>query len=75
MRLDKRYRQLSPDERDALAERVGMNPRYLWQIATRWAGKRPSLMMMNRLVAADDKLRLSDLAREFSEDVPRRVSK
>lgn len=66
MRLNTLYFMLSQDERAALAEKTGLAPGYLWQIATRWRGKRPSLKTIQRLVAADERLALDDLMSEFS---------
>ena len=66
MQLNTLYFSLSQDERSALAEKAGLAPGYLWQIATRWRGKRPSLETIQRLVAADERLALDDLMSEFS---------
>lgn len=50
-----------------------IKPAYLWQLATRWRGKRPSLGFMQRMVEADPRLTLGDLAAEFSEPVAEKV--
>lgn len=70
MRLTDLYPILTVEERKALAARAGTDAGYLWQLACRWRGKRASVSLMSRLVAADDRLTLVDLAQEFSEDRP-----
>lgn len=70
MRLRELYATLTIEERKALAARAGTNAGYLWQLARRWRGKRASVSLMLRLVAADSRLTLVDLAQEFSEDRP-----
>lgn len=67
MRLSTLYQSLSAEERTALAEKVDTDPGYLWQLATRWRGKRPSFDFMNKLVAADDRLTIAEMSEEFAE--------
>lgn len=57
---------LSPEDRAVLAQKLGSDPGYLWQLATQWRGKKPSLGFMQRMVAADDRLTIADLAEEFA---------
>lgn len=50
---------------DAIAERVGCNPRYLWQIAT---GRRfPSPQFAHRLVEADRRITIESLYRDAKQ--------
>lgn len=67
MRLSTLFDLLTPDERNALAARAGLNSTYLWQIAKRWEGKRPSLGAIKRLAAADSRLTVVEMAEEFAE--------
>lgn len=67
MRLSERYKELSTDGRERLAQAAGLDAGYLYQIARRWRGKRPSIELMARLAAADPKLKLGDMVAEFSE--------
>lgn len=75
MRLNILYFSLSFAERRALAERTDLAPGYLWQIATRWRGKRPSIETIRTLVAADERLTLSDLMDEFGDPLKAERSK
>lgn len=68
MRLAQRYQQLDDDGRQALATRVQISPGYLWQIATQWKGKRPSLPLIGKLVKADPLLTADDLVAEFTAE-------
>lgn len=63
-----RLSDLTDDERAALAKSMGIKPAYLWQLATRWNNKRPSIKFMQKMVAADSRLTLGDLAEEFAVD-------
>lgn len=74
MRLSTLFDILTPEERNALAARAGLNSTYLWQIAKRWEGKRPSLGAIKRLAEADSRLTVVDMAEEFAES-PRIVRK
>lgn len=67
MRLSALFDLLTPDERNALAARAGLNSTYLWQIAKRWEGKRPSLGAIKRLAAADSRLTVIEMVEEFEE--------
>lgn len=67
MKLSDLYPKLSKDERDKLAKAAAIKPGYLYQIATRWRGRRASLQLINALVAADKRLTLKDMVSEFTE--------
>jgi hypothetical protein len=67
MKLCDLYDSLSPEQRESLARAAETDPGYLWQIATKWRGKKASLAMMQKLVAADSRLRLQDLIDEFTD--------
>lgn len=67
MRLSTLYEKLTTEEREALADKAGIKAPYLYQLATRWQNRRPSLLVMTQLAKADKRLRLADMAAEFSE--------
>lgn len=67
MRLRDLYHQLSTDERDALARAAGTDSSYLYQLATRWRGRRASIPLMVKLADADKRLTVADMAAEFAE--------
>lgn len=67
MKLKDLYFKLSPRERKALAAKAQASPGYLWQIATGWEGKRPSIELMQRLALADKRLRMAHMIDEFSK--------
>ena len=67
MKLSELYISLTNDERKRLAGLAGVDPGYLWQIATRWRRKRPSLAVLARLLKADDRLGALELISEFSD--------
>lgn len=67
MRLSHLYQELSADERKALADAAGISAGYLYQIATRWQGRKPTVPVMDKLAKADKRLRLADMVAEFSE--------
>lgn len=69
MRLSDLYQQLDGDGRRKLASDAGTDDGYLWQLATRWNGRKPSIGLIARLAAADERLTLADLAAEFTEVV------
>lgn len=73
MRLSALYPTLSTDEREELAKKTGTSPGYLYQLATRWQGKRPSLRLLLQLAKADSRLTLEDMAEEF-DGAPKRKS-
>lgn len=60
------YLSMSGEERRAFADKLGKSPAYLWQIAKRWNGRRPSLDLMVKLCKADGRLKVKDLVEEFS---------
>ena len=67
MKLNALYPKLSVDERKDLAQKAGISPGYLHQIATRWKGKRASLDVIQKLEDADGRLKRKDLVAEFME--------
>lgn len=67
MKFSKLWADLSIQERKAFAKKVGTDPGYLQQIATRWRGKKPSLDFMVKLAAAHKKLQVGEMAKEFSQ--------
>jgi hypothetical protein len=67
MKLSDLYPKLSKDERSALAKAAAIQPGYLYQIATRWRGRRASLRLINALSAADKRLTVKDMVAEFTE--------
>lgn len=66
MNLRTLYQSLTVEERVALAAQLPTDPGYLWQLATQWRGKRPSIGLMRKLVAADARLTLHELVEEFA---------
>lgn len=70
MKLSELYQSLDQNGRKSLAEKAGVDPGYLWQIATRWRGKKPSVDVIGRLVMSDRRLKASDLIAEFAEATP-----
>lgn len=66
MKLCELYPRLTREERAELATKSGTDEGYLWQIATRWRGRKPSLQKMQLLAAADSRLTLPDLIEEFT---------
>lgn len=75
MKFAKLYAILDADGRLALAKKVGTDPGYLWQLATRWRDKRPSIEFMQKLVAADARLTIPEMVEEFSRAEPVKASK
>lgn len=67
MKLADLYPSLDKEERRALAAKAGIDAGYLWQIATKWRGKRPSVDVIGKLVRADSRLNAADLVDEFSD--------
>ena len=67
MQLKTLYPQLTTEEREALAKKAGTHAGYLWQLATNWRGKKPSINLMAKLAEADDRLNVADMVEEFSE--------
>lgn len=70
MNLRNLYEKLDKSEREAFATRVGIQPAYLWQLATQWRGKQPSLDLLSKLADADRRLSVAELVQEFTEDAP-----
>lgn len=70
MRLQDLYPKLTSAERERLAAEIGVRPGYLWQIATRWRGKRASLDLIARLAEADARLHVHDMLAEFRNRAP-----
>lgn len=75
MRLRDLYPTMTGDERRCLAEKVGVSPGYLWQIATAWKDsqgrtKRASLDLIVKMAAADARLHVQDMVAEFTEAAP-----
>lgn len=70
MKLADLYQTLSTDERAALAKRAGMSDGYLYQLATRWRGKRASLAVIKALAESDKRLTVRDMVAEFMQDAP-----
>lgn len=68
MKLSQLYDKLTVAEREALALKADMSPAYLWQIATRWRGRRPSVDLLARLAAADKRLSLKQMVSEFTAE-------
>lgn len=66
MQLKALYPKLTTQQRRTLASRAAVDEGYLWQIATGWRGKRPSIALIQRLAAADRRLKVSDLVAEFA---------
>lgn len=67
MKLSELLPQLTTAQRDALAKKAGTSSAYLWQLATRWRGKRPSIDLLTKLSEADRRLKVADLVEEFAE--------
>lgn len=67
MQLRTLYPQLTTDEREALAKKAGTHAGYLWQLATNWRGKKPSINLMAKLADADRRLKVADMVEEFAE--------
>ncbi|MCX5590902.1 hypothetical protein [Alcaligenes endophyticus] len=66
MKLSALYKTLDKSSRESLAKGSGISPAYLYQIATQWNGRRPSVDVIGRLLRADSRLHAEDLISEFS---------
>ena len=66
MQLSTLYEKLSTAQRAELARRAEVSEGYLYQMATRWRGKKPSITVLSRLAAADKRLKLADMVAEFN---------
>jgi transcriptional regulator with XRE-family HTH domain len=67
MRLKDRYEALSVEQRERLAERAEISAGFLYQLATRFKGKKPSIDVLSRLAKADKKLTVADMVEEFAD--------
>lgn len=68
MKLSKLFDELTSDERKQLAKKVGISDGYLWQLATRWKGKKPTVDLLAKFAEADPRLTVADLVAEFSAE-------
>lgn len=66
MKLSALYKTLDTNSRELLAAKAGISSAYLWQIATQWNGRRPSIDVIGRLIRADSRLKAEDLVCEFA---------
>jgi hypothetical protein len=66
MNLQDLFQTLTVEERAALAKKAETDPGYLWQLSTKWRDKKPSLGLLQKLVAADSRLTLGELVEEFA---------
>jgi hypothetical protein len=66
MQLSALYEKLTPAQRVDLAKKAEISEGYLYQMATRWRGKKPSIGVLSRLAAADKRLKLADMVAEFN---------
>jgi hypothetical protein len=60
------YATLDSEGRADLAKKLETDAGYLWQLATRWRGKRPSFAFMEKLAAADPRMTLGELVDEYA---------
>ena len=67
MKLSDLYQTLAKPEREALAKAINTSPGYLYQLATQWKGKKPSLEILKALSVADPRLTVEELVNEFTE--------
>ena len=73
MKLRDLYGKLTTAEREVLAKKVDTDPGYLWQLATQWRGKKPSIDLLSKLAVADSRLSVIEMVEEFSEvAIPKR---
>ena len=75
MRLSILYPTLSGEQRVALAASCGISTGYLWQLATRWKGKRPTVDLLAKLAKAHPDLSANELVDEFAELLPAEPAK
>lgn len=73
MKLSDLYQRLTVQEREALAKLTGTTPGYLYQLATQWRGKKPSLEMIQALTKADSRLSTAELVDEFLAQAPAKI--
>lgn len=75
-----RLRDLPTKERDALADRVGINRKYLYQVATgaidakTGQPRQPSTNLCRRLVVADPRLTLAEMRPDVWGEMPTAVA-
>ncbi|WP_157755047.1 hypothetical protein [Variovorax boronicumulans] len=67
MRLSELHPVLSREERCALAVACGISTGYLWQLATRWRRKKPTVDLLAKLAAAEPRLTVAELVKEFAD--------
>lgn len=67
MRLSSLYPTLTGEQRVSFACRCGISTGYLWQLATRWKGKRPTVDLLAKLAKAHPDLSVSELVEEFAD--------
>lgn len=67
MRLSELHPKLTRDERISLAQQCGISTGYLWQLATRWKGKKPTVDLLAKMAEVEPRLHVHDLVQEFSE--------
>lgn len=70
MRFTDLFPTLSVKDQGVLAKKAGTSRAYLWQLANRWRGKRPSVGLISRLALADKRLGLDEMVREFASKRP-----
>ncbi len=71
MRLSDLYQKLDSEGRKSLANKIGMSEGFLFQVATRWRRKRPSIVRINEICKLDRRLTKKDLLDEFFPEIGR----
>ena len=71
MRLSDLYQKLDSEGRKSLANKIGMSEGFLFQVATRWRRKRPSIVRINEICKLDRRLTKKDLLAEFFPEIGR----
>lgn len=66
MTLRDLYQQLDSEGRKRLAEKARVSPVYLWQLQ-RGVRKNPTSDVLQRLAAADKRLKVAELVAEFNK--------
>jgi len=66
MKLSDLYKTLTKAERESLSKAINTSPGYLYQLATQWRDKKPSLEILKALSQADSRLTIEDLVNEFT---------
>lgn len=67
MRLSSLYPTLTGEQRVSFARNCGISTGYLWQLATRWKGKRPTVDLLAKLAKAHPDLSVGELVDEFAD--------